>query len=67
MLGEVVVAVVVPEPGAAPDPGEVTAFCRARWFTTCPQEVQVWDDLPRNSMGKIQRFIIRDRVAAPGA
>jgi len=24
----------------------------------------VWDDLPRNSMGKIQRFIIRDRVTA---
>ena len=22
-----------------------------------------WDDLPRNSMGKIQRFLIRDRVA----
>jgi acyl-CoA synthetase (AMP-forming)/AMP-acid ligase II len=63
--GEVVVAVVVPEPGTAPDPGEVTAFCRARLAGyKCPREVQVWDDLPRNSMGKIQRFIIRDRVAA---
>ena len=45
--GEVVVAVVVPEPGAAPDPAEVTAYCRARLAgynararsgsgTTCP-------------------------------
>jgi acyl-coenzyme A synthetase/AMP-(fatty) acid ligase len=32
-----------------------------------PSQVQVWDDLPRNSMGKIQRFIIRDRVAADPA
>ena len=63
--GEVVVAVVVPEPGPAPDPSEVIAFCRARLAGyKCPREVQVWDDLPRNSMGKIQRFIIRDRVAA---
>jgi acyl-CoA synthetase (AMP-forming)/AMP-acid ligase II len=64
-----VVAVVVPGPGTAPDPGEVTAFCRARLAGyKCPREVQVWDDLPRNSMGKIQRFLIRDRVAAaPGA
>ena len=66
--GEVVVAVVVPEPGPAPDPGEVIAFCRARLAVyKCPREVQVWDDLPRNSMGKIQRFIIRDRVAADPA
>jgi acyl-CoA synthetase (AMP-forming)/AMP-acid ligase II len=66
--GEVVVAVVVPEPGPAPDPGEVTAFCRARLAGyKCPREVRVWDDLPRNSMGKIQRFIIRDRVTAEPA
>jgi acyl-CoA synthetase (AMP-forming)/AMP-acid ligase II len=63
--GEVVVAVVVPEPGMAPDPGQVTAYCRARLAGyKCPREVRVWDDLPRNSMGKIQRFIIRDRVTA---
>jgi acyl-CoA synthetase (AMP-forming)/AMP-acid ligase II len=66
--GEVVVAVVVPEPGTAPDPGEVSAFCRARLAAyKCPREVRVWADLPRNSMGKIQRFIIRDRVTAEPA
>ena len=66
--GEVVVAVVVPEPGAGLDPAEVTAYCRARLAGyKCPREVQVWDDLPRNSMGKIQRFVIKDQVTAGGA
>ena len=65
--GEVVVAVVVPEPGAALEADEVTAYCRARLAGyKCPREVQVWDDLPRNSMGKIQRFMIRDQVAGEG-
>lgn len=66
--GELVVAVVVAEPGTVPDPGEVTGYCRARLASyKCPREVRVWDDLPRNSMGKIQRFIIRDRVTAEPA
>jgi acyl-CoA synthetase (AMP-forming)/AMP-acid ligase II len=59
---------VVPEPGAGLDPAEVTAYCRARLAGyKCPREVQVWDDLPRNSMGKIQRFVIKDQVTAGGA
>ena len=63
--GEVVVAVVVPEPGPAIDPAEVTEYCRARLARyKCPREVQVWADLPRNSMGKIQRFVIREQVAS---
>jgi acyl-CoA synthetase (AMP-forming)/AMP-acid ligase II len=60
-----VVAVVVPEPGTARTPGEITAYCRARLAGyKCPRQVRIWGDLPRNSMGKVQRFIIRDRVAA---
>jgi acyl-CoA synthetase (AMP-forming)/AMP-acid ligase II len=63
--GEVVVAVVVAEPGEAVEEAEVIAYCRARLAAyKCPRAVQVWDDLPRNSMGKIQRFVIRDQVAA---
>jgi acyl-CoA synthetase (AMP-forming)/AMP-acid ligase II len=64
--GEIVVAVVVPSPGVELEPDEVQRFCRTRLADyKSPRLVLVWDDLPRNSMGKLQRFAVRDAVAIP--
>jgi acyl-CoA synthetase (AMP-forming)/AMP-acid ligase II len=66
--GELVVAVVVPEPGVELDADDVKQFCRPRLADyKCPRVVLVWDELPRNSMGKLQRFAVRDSVVAGAA
>ena len=62
--GEEVVAVIrSADPGSPPDADELEAFCRAdlagfkrpkQWFTTT--------DFPLTPSGKVQKFILRDRV-----
>ncbi|MBP2370497.1 AMP-binding protein [Pseudonocardia parietis] len=58
--GEAVAAVVVPAPGAAPDPDEVIAFCRARLagFET-PKAVVVAEALPETVGGKVLKYRLR--------
>jgi acyl-CoA synthetase (AMP-forming)/AMP-acid ligase II len=66
--GERVVAVLEPRAGQIPDVDEVRAFCRERLAGyKCPREVLVVDELPRNTVGKILKRVLRDRVAAPTA
>lgn len=64
--GEAVWAVVVPAPGAASlDADEVRQFCRGRLAGyKCPKHVLVVAELPRNSMGKVQKFRLRELVSA---
>jgi malonyl-CoA/methylmalonyl-CoA synthetase len=63
--GERVVAVVVPE-----DPGltaeKVTSFCREdlAGFKK-PREVVFVDDLPRNTLGKVLKHKVRERLSKP--
>lgn len=69
-LGEAVVAVLVPEPGAEPDPAEVVGALRARLAGyKLPRAVELLEALPRNAMGKVQKAALRarfaDRFAAP--
>nr|WP_197040405.1 AMP-binding protein [Pseudonocardia halophobica] len=62
--GEQVGAVVVPtDPAAPPDPAELRAYCRerlagfkapSRWFFV--------DALPTTPTGKVQKFVLRDRI-----
>ena len=62
-LGEVVHAFVLPRPGCSPDPDEVIAFARARIANfKVPRAVTVVAELPRTSLGKIQKF----RLMVPG-
>ena len=58
--GEAVTAVVVPTPGATPDPDEVIAFCRARLagFET-PKAVVVAEALPETVGGKVLKYRLR--------
>ena len=64
-LGEAVVAVVVPEPGAAPTPEQVMAGIEpdlARFKQ--PRRVFIVDELVRNTMGKVQKNVLRERYRA---
>jgi len=59
--GETVKAIVVPQPGASPDPAEVIAFCRGRLaHYKCPTSVEFIDELPRNPSGKILKTVLRE-------
>ena len=61
-FGEAVVAVVVPTPGAKPDPQALIGALKAKiaGFKT-PKQVFVLDELPRNTMGKVQKNLLRER------
>jgi fatty-acyl-CoA synthase len=59
---EVPVAYIVPRPGSAPDPAEIERFCLAELARyKVPREYVFVSDLPRNALGKVQHFVLRDR------
>lgn len=61
--GELVVAFVVPAPGRAPDPGELTEFCRHGLSPfKVPRLWRIVDDLPMTASAKVQRAELR-RIA----
>jgi malonyl-CoA/methylmalonyl-CoA synthetase len=60
-FGEAVVAVVVPKPGAAVDGGAVVAALKSKIANfKVPKQVFVQAELPRNTMGKVQKNLLRD-------
>jgi fatty-acyl-CoA synthase len=60
--GEVGLAVVVPSPGTAPDPGDLRARARARLAGfKVPTYVELIDDLPKTATGKIRKPDLRAR------
>jgi malonyl-CoA/methylmalonyl-CoA synthetase len=55
-----VVAVVTAEG----DPGDLVAALRGRLAAfKLPKHVEVVDSLPRNAMGKVQKALLRERLA----
>jgi long-chain acyl-CoA synthetase len=59
-LGEEILAIVAPKPGAELDPDEVIAFCKERVAAyKYPREVRVTDDLPKGPTGKILKKELR--------
>ena len=66
--GERVVAVVVRRDGAAGfDEGDLIGFSRDRLaHYKCPKQVVFVDALPRNPMGKVQKFRIVEELTALG-
>ena len=61
-FGETVLGVIVPAPGAAPDRQAIMDSLRrslARFKH--PRELVIMDELPRNTMGKVQKNILRDQ------
>jgi acyl-CoA synthetase (AMP-forming)/AMP-acid ligase II len=64
-MGEVGMAFVVPESGAAPTAEAIIEWCRERMANyKVPRRVEVVDALPMNASGKVQKFVLRDQVLA---
>jgi malonyl-CoA/methylmalonyl-CoA synthetase len=67
-FGEAVTAVVVARPGsAAPTEAEVVTWLKSRLANfKVPKRVHVVTELPRNTMGKVQKNVLREKYSAPG-
>ena len=66
--GEVPVAVVVRSPGSNLDGAAIlSAFEQSLAHFKHPREVVFVDTLPRNVMGKVQKFELREKIAADGS
>ncbi|HYD99735.1 MAG TPA: malonyl-CoA synthase [Alphaproteobacteria bacterium] len=64
-FGEAVAAVVTLKPGAAVTPEQITAACRAQLANyKVPKAVFVVEALPRNTMGKVQKNLLREQYKA---
>ncbi len=60
-FGEAVVAVVVPKPGAVVDGAALRTQMKALIANfKVPKQVHVIDQLPRNTMGKVQKNVLRE-------
>ena len=68
-FGEAVTAVVVARRGAPPaSEGTIIAALKAKLANfKVPKRVYFVDELPRNTMGKVQKNVLRDRFAPPKA
>ncbi len=64
-LGESVVAVLVPETGATLDPARIEEAARRdlAGFKR-PRRIEILDALPRNTMGKVQKNLLRETYAS---
>ncbi len=61
-FGEAVVAVVVPKPGAELSGADIAARLKGQIANfKVPKLVEVVPDLPRNTMGKVQKNLLRDK------
>ncbi len=61
-FGEAVVAVVVAKSGAAPDSAGLIAQLKSKIANfKVPKHLFVVDDLPRNTMGKVQKNLLREQ------
>ncbi|MEE4188898.1 MAG: malonyl-CoA synthase [Roseobacter sp.] len=60
-FGETVLGLIVPEPGAAPDLDSISdAAASALARFKHPRALILVDDLPRNTMGKVQKNVLRE-------
>ncbi|HEY9023288.1 MAG TPA: AMP-binding protein, partial [Burkholderiaceae bacterium] len=64
-FGEAVVAVVVPRPGASLVQAQIVAALKSSIANfKVPKHVRVVEALPRNAMGKVQKKLLREELAA---
>jgi len=60
-LGETVLGLIVPQPGGAPDLDAIAAAMTAALARfKLPRKLIVIDALPRNTMGKVQKNVLRE-------
>jgi malonyl-CoA/methylmalonyl-CoA synthetase len=64
-FGEAVVAVIVARPGTAPDAAALIGELKSKIANfKVPKRIFIVDELPRNTMGKVQKNVLRDRHKA---
>lgn len=64
-FGEVGVALVIARPGAALDAGQLVAALKAQLANfKIPKQCFVVNELPRNTMGKVQKNLLREQYQA---
>ena len=64
--GEQVTAAIVARPGVSPRADELQAFCRAQLAGyKVPRRIEILDALPRNPMGKVQKFRLAELLQSP--
>ncbi len=62
-MGEVGMAFVVAAPGCEPTPEAIIAWCREHMANyKVPRYVERVDALPMNAMGKVTKFVLRERA-----
>ncbi len=62
-MGEVGMAFIVPEPGADLTPEAIVDWCREHMANyKVPRLVEITNELPMNASGKVQKFVLRERV-----
>jgi acyl-CoA synthetase (AMP-forming)/AMP-acid ligase II len=67
-LGEVGLAFVVMRTGGTATPQELIAWARENMANyKAPRVVEVIDELPVNATGKVEKKVLRDRVAQPAS
>jgi len=65
---EQVAAFVRPAPGHTPDPGELSAYCREHLAPhKTPRYWTVLEEFPLTPSGKVQKFMLRERLLATQA
>ena len=66
-FGEAVIGVVVPRAGARPAERELIDALKKRLANfKVPKRVYIVDELPRNTMGKVQKNVLRERYNGAG-
>lgn len=64
-FGEVGVVVVIAKPGAALEPGQIIATLKTQLANfKIPKQCFVVNELPRNTMGKVQKNLLREQYKA---
>jgi len=62
-MGEVVAACIVPMSDANIDKDEFLAWCKANMANyKVPRRVELFDELPMNATGKVQKFVLREQL-----
>lgn len=66
-MGEVGKAFIVARKGGAFERDDFLAWCRGRMANyKVPRHIELVESLPRNAMGKVQKFVLRDRSSLGG-
>jgi len=67
-LGETGCAVIVPREGMSLTLADLTAFLAEKGIARfkLPERLEIWQELPMSPSGKIQKFMIRQRLAEQG-